>query len=219
MKILAQIQGTLNAPKTHKNSFGNYNYRTCEDILAAVKPLLNGATLTMSDRVVFLSGESIHKETNKKGETVLHSDRVYIVATATITHDGESISCEGCARESLWKAGTDASQITGSASSYARKTALSGLLLLDDNKDADSVNRHDTAVENAIPPNLLTEPQKSNIMGLSEKANMDPENLINAIKWASTNRTPNVDELSQDEAAKLIGQITKKIAQKEKQNA
>lgn len=213
MQILAKIQNALSVPKTHKNAFGGYNYRTCEDILAAVKPLLEGAVLTMSDKPVFLSEKSVHKETNKNGEVVVESDRFYIVATATITHEGESISCDGCARESLWKAGTDASQITGSASSYARKAALSGLLMLDDNQDADSINKHETAVKNATPVNLITDGQRQNIDALTETAGMSAEETANGVRWASSTRTSSVGELSQEEAAKFIAMITKKIKQ------
>ena len=120
MKRLAEIQATLNCPKSQFNKFGKYSYRNCEDILEAVKPLLDGAILTINDDIVMIG------------------DRVYVKAVATITLDGESVSTTAFAREPTTKKGMDESQITGAASSYARKYALNGLLLADDTKDADS---------------------------------------------------------------------------------
>lgn len=117
---LADIQARLNAPKGQFNSFGNYHYRSCEDILQAVKPLLDGLALTVNDDIK------------------VFGDRIYVQATATITNGEHSISTTAFAREALTKKGMDESQITGTASSYARKYALNGLLLIDDNKDADT---------------------------------------------------------------------------------
>lgn len=125
MKLLNQIQQTLKAPKGQINKFGNYKYRSCEDILEAVKPLLGAAVLLITDDIHFVS------------------DRVYVKATATITDEyGTSVSVSAFAREPLDKKGMDASQITGAASSYARKYALNGLFLIDDTKDADATNDH-----------------------------------------------------------------------------
>jgi hypothetical protein len=120
MEILNKIQKELKAPKNQKNNFGNYNYRSCEDILEAVKPLLGKAILTLSDKLVNIG------------------DRYYVKAIATIRLGEEKIFAEGYARETLDRKGMDASQITGSASSYARKYALNGLFLIDDTKDSDS---------------------------------------------------------------------------------
>ena len=120
IKKLAAIQQGLNAPKGQHNKFGNYSYRSCEDILQAVKPLLGEGAIIVSDDIkVFL-------------------DRVYVEATAKFCIDGETIEVKALARESQDKKGMDHAQITGSASSYARKYALNGLLLIDDNKDPDS---------------------------------------------------------------------------------
>lgn len=122
---LIKVQKELKAPKNQRNSFGNYNYRSCEDILEALKPVLaeNGAT-------VFLSDKPIVKEN-------LWS---YIESTVTFIdiESGESVTATAFARESESKKGMDVSQITGSASSYARKYALNGLFLIDDTKDADT---------------------------------------------------------------------------------
>ncbi len=125
MKELIAIQSTLNAPKGQYNAFGKYKYRSCEDILGAVKPLLNkfGCTLTISDDVVMVGS------------------RIYIKSTATITNSaGEKEVTTAFAREEDQKKGMDGSQVTGAASSYARKYALNGLFAIDDTKDADTLN-------------------------------------------------------------------------------
>lgn len=121
---LMMIQQELKAPKGQYNSFAKYNYRSCEDILEAVKPLCikNNATLLLNDAVQEVSG------------------RFYVVATATLvdTESGDSVSANAYAREPQDKKGMDDSQITGMASSYARKYALNGLFCIDDTKDADT---------------------------------------------------------------------------------
>lgn len=120
MANLIEIQQKLQVPKSHRNTFGNYNYRNCEDILEAVKPLLGDSTLTISD------------------EVVQTGDRYYVKATVRFTDEEGTVEVTGYARESDDKKGMDASQITGASSSYARKYALNGLFLIDDGKDADS---------------------------------------------------------------------------------
>lgn len=124
--MIRNIQEELKAPKSQYNRFGGYAYRSVEDILTAVKPLLvnEKAELTLTD------------------ELVLIGDRYYVKATATYEDkDGKKV-VTGYARESENKKGMDASQITGTASSYARKYALNGLFLIDDTKDADSEEYH-----------------------------------------------------------------------------
>ena len=122
IKALGAIQAKLNAPKNQTNKFGGYDYRSCEDVLQAVKPLLaeNHAVLRLED------------------ELVLIGDRYYVRATATLDVNGESVSTTAYAREADAKKGMDASQVTGATSSYARKYALNGLFCIDDNKDADT---------------------------------------------------------------------------------
>lgn len=119
---LLQIQLALKAPKGQHNNFGNYSYRSCEDILEAVKPILkeHNCTLTLSDTVKQIG------------------ERYYIEATASLTSDSETLTVTAFAREPESKKGMDDSQITGSASSYARKYALNGLFCIDDTKDADT---------------------------------------------------------------------------------
>lgn len=125
---LLRVQVELKAPKGQYNSFGKYKYRSCEDILTAVKPLLDkvGATITITD------------------DLVLVGDRFYVKATATFTDTEKctAITNTAFAREDENKKGMDGSQITGTASSYARKYALNGLLLIDDTKDADTDENH-----------------------------------------------------------------------------
>lgn len=125
MKELVIIQSKLNAPKGQFNKFGGYAYRSCEDILSALKPLLkeNNCILTLCDEIVPVMG------------------RIYVKACATITNaGGQSISTCAYAREEETKKGMDGSQITGASSSYARKYALNGLFAIDDTKDADATN-------------------------------------------------------------------------------
>lgn len=117
---LAAIQENLNAPKNQYNSFGKYKYRSCEDILEGVKPLLNGLFLSISDEVVLIG------------------DRYYVKATATITDGENSHTATALAREEESKKGMDSAQVTGATSSYARKYCLNGLFGIDDAKDADT---------------------------------------------------------------------------------
>ncbi len=119
---LQNIQSELNAPKGQRNNFGNYNYRSCEDILTALKPLLKteNCTLIIND------------------EIVLVGDRFYVKATATLHQGDKTVSASALAREPQTKKGMDDAQITGSTSSYARKYALNGLFAIDDTKDADT---------------------------------------------------------------------------------
>jgi hypothetical protein len=124
---LVKIQAELKAPKNQTNNFGKYKYRSAEDIIEAVKPILNkyGTALVVSDEVVQVG------------------DRIYIKATATLLDNTDNhISVNGWAREEEVKKGMDAAQITGSASSYARKYALNGLFAIDDTKDSDATNEH-----------------------------------------------------------------------------
>ena len=118
------IQTKLKAPKNQKNKFGNYNYRSCEDILESVKPLLNaeGLVLTLTDKI--------------------NNDPLYCEANATITDGEESISVTAQAGIDTNKKGMDVAQTYGASSSYARKYALNGLFLIDDTKDADATNDH-----------------------------------------------------------------------------
>lgn len=121
---LMAVQAELKAPKNQHNSFGKYDYRSAEDIIEAVKPLLkeNGLFLNMSDDIVLIG------------------NRYYVKATVKVVDvvTGESVQTSALAREAAQKKGMDESQVTGTASSYARKYALNGLFAIDDNRDADA---------------------------------------------------------------------------------
>lgn len=126
---LTEVQNELKAPKSKYNSFGKYNYRSCEDILEAVKPILKAKRLAMT----------------VKDDVFNIGDRFYIMATVTVfdCESEEKVTTTAYAREDADKKGMDGSQITGSSSSYARKYALNGMFAIDDTKDADGWNTHD----------------------------------------------------------------------------
>ena len=151
MKELITIQSELKAPKSQRNTFGNYNYRTLEDILEAVKPLLKKekCTLTITDDVVTVG------------------DRTYIKATATLVNEkGDKVSTTAFAREPLSKPKFDESQVTGSASSYARKYALNGLFCIDDTKDADTLNVDKSYTQPQQPPQATPQPTAAKVTNI-----------------------------------------------------
>ena len=161
MKELIQIQTQLRAPKSQYNKFGGYAYRSCEDILNAVKPLL-------ADTKTFIT---------LNDEVVLIGTRYYIKATATIFNsDGQSVSVSAMACESEPLKGMTAAQTTGATSSYARKYALNGLLAIDDAKDDDTLNTHDKGTK-----------AKAKTQAPAQDDNRaDEEAAINAINAAAT---------------------------------
>lgn len=145
---LSQIQSELKVPKGQRNDFGKYNYRSCEDILEAVKPLLKerGLAIFITDDIVQIG------------------ERYYVRATAAIyDSEGNYISNSAFAREELKRTGMDASQITGATSSYARKYALNGLFAIDDTKDADATNKgqDETKADNATAQPVFTDEIRS----------------------------------------------------------
>lgn len=156
-KKLLDIQSELKAPKNQRNTFGNYNYRSCEDILEGVKPLLkeHNTTLMIHDQIVNIG------------------NRYYICATVTFidVESGEKIMCEGLAREEESKKGMDGSQVTGAASSYARKYALNGLFCIDDTKDSDATNTGDKTNKQNTTSSKQTESKK-------ESKKDDPDNNL-----------------------------------------
>lgn len=141
---LLKAQVELKAPKGQYNSFGKYKYRSCEDILEALKPVLDKLKLTLfiSDEIVEVGGSY---KTSKKDETIETVGRKYVKATITLINiekPDEQIKTSALAREEETKKGMDGSQITGASSSYARKYALNGMFMIDDTKDSDSTNTH-----------------------------------------------------------------------------
>src|SRR5690625_4528973 len=145
-KSLIKVKKELIAPKSNFNNFGKYKYRSAEDILEAAKPLnaKNGLLLTLTD------------------EPILIGEWHYIKATAILSNGEESLRVSAYARESETKKGMDHSQITGTASSYARKYALNGLYLIDDTKDADTSEYQYTQTKQ---PKQQKEPSKAIILG------------------------------------------------------
>ncbi len=180
---LVKVQSELNAPKNQTNSYGGYNYRSCEDILEAVKPLLvkYELGLILSDEIVSVG------------------DRIYVKATASLfdANDATIPALSNCAyaREEETKKGMDASQITGSSSSYARKYALNGLFCIDDNKDADRTN-NGASTENANdePAEMATQEQIAEILKLNC-------NLVNIRKRFHIER---LEELTSEQADFII---------------
>lgn len=169
MKELIEIQRELKAPKGQTNSFGKYKYRSLEDILEALKPI-------MSKHKCFLVIND---------EIVLVGDRYYVKATATLHSDeGQSISSTALAREDIDKKGMDLSQLTGATSSYARKYALNGLFAIDDTKDADATNEHGNGANNATQTTQrkINQLEGENLMELIEKKGSDLEKFCSAYK-------------------------------------
>ena len=167
--INAQVE--LKAPKGQFNSFGKYKYRSAEDILEAVKPVnqKHGLLLTLSDDIEIIG------------------DRVYISATASVTDGENEIKVKAYAREPLNKKGMDDSQITGTASSYARKYALNGLYLIDDTKDADTDEHHNQTNKDNFKHNQdkahLTDPTRAEY--LTKVVEMKAE-IVEASKGKTT---------------------------------
>lgn len=148
--LLSHLQRTVKVPKSQRNSFGNYNYRSCEDIVEAIKTSLpEGALLILNDDIVQIG------------------DRFYVKATASLFYKEKTVSATAYARESLTKKGMDDSQITGATSSYARKYALNGLFAIDDTKDADT---QDNTEKKEAPKAVAkpTDPRKAKIKQLLE---------------------------------------------------
>ncbi len=199
MKIeskLLVIQSELKAPKSQRNTFGNYDYRSCEDILEAVKPLLQKvkAVLTLKDEVMYIG------------------QRYYIGATATLKdcESEEYISNFALAREEETKKGMDGSQITGASSSYARKYALNGLFAIDDTKDSDITNKEKkTKTNNAetnkkeVQRNQKASPKQIELLA----KNYTGENLA---KLLQVNKIEKLEDISITKASELIKKIYEK---------
>ena len=208
MEKLTKIQSELKAPKKQYNTFGKYNYRSCEDILDALKPLLAkyNASVTIADDIVLIG------------------TRFYVKATAIFTDNetGKTASATAFAREPESKKGMDESQITGTASSYARKYCLNGLFLIDDTKDADTdENRNEQTarqarqkpkqekpkqeapkqpVEKEFNPSAVTERQaKLNaIKSLCQQGKISEQGIINVFRQKKPN-LQRIDELADNQ--------------------
>lgn len=170
---IVRIQSELKAPKGRTNSFGGYKYRSCEDILEAVKPLCakEGLILTLSD------------------EPYMVGEWHYIKATATITDGEHSVTATASARESEDKKGMDASQLSGTSSSYARKYCLNGLLLIDDTKDADSDEfEKERREKEKRAPKDPTPQQKGKLITKAKELGLDINEILKQADWKEGTR-------------------------------
>lgn len=182
IKKLMEIQQELKVPKSQRNTFGNYNFRNCEDIMEVSKPICKkyNCVLICSDELIQIN------------------ERYYVKATATLydVETGESISATSEAREEETKKGMDSSQITGASSSYARKYALNGLLQLDDNKDADTNEYTKMTKTETKATKGTTKPAKKNEEPSKPKTITDAQlKLINTLLSKTENREEAKQEL------------------------
>lgn len=168
--MLRSLQMALVVPKERFNKFGNYHYRSCEDIVNAVKSILpEGCSFFLSD------------------EIEMKGDRFYVKATATFSYQDKTISANGYARESLEKKGMDAAQLTGSCSSYARKYALCGLFAIDDSVDADGEAAGYPAPESSkAKPKMISEEGVRCLSNLMAQLNYDENKLLSRYNNANT---------------------------------
>lgn len=166
---LRKIQSELNAPKNLYNSFGKYSYRSCESILEAVKPLLQKyeAEVVLTDEVISVG------------------DRIYVKATAIYTCKDDEVIVTAFAREPQAKKGMDEPQITGTASSYARKYALNGLFLIDDNKDADTDEYHYQQEQKEEPAPLVSEQHVRDLIDYADEMGVSHDAICDRFGIAS----------------------------------
>ena len=189
---LAKVQAELKAPKGQFNSFGKYHYRSQEDILEAVKPILSrqGMTINLTD------------------EIVLVGERYYIKSTATVSDGTDTISVTAFAREPNEKKGMDESQITGTASSYARKYALNGLFAIDDTKDSDAEEQPKQTIEKREATPLPKQPTNK----LDEALLKEAYSLKIDLNKVATYLKKNVQELTNDDLKSCIERKKKSLA-------
>ena len=198
---LMAVQAELKAPKGQHNSFGKYDYRSAEDIIEAVKPLLkeNGLFLTMSDDIVQIG------------------ERYYVKATVKVVDvvTGESVQTSALAREAAQKKGMDESQVTGTASSYARKYALNGLFAIDDNRDADTDEYQQQTSKAPVKASQNEEMAKAKKQLKAEVDRIgctwDEVRAISGVKLGKTE----TKEMSADEVSNLAANLEQWIFKKE----
>lgn len=204
---LGAIQTRLKAPKSQYNSFGKYNYRNCEDILEALKPFLTETktSLTINDEVVLIGTR-------------------YYIKASVVLYDNESeasVNSTAYAREEETKKGMDGSQITGAASSYARKYALNGMFAIDDTKDADTPNGKSDG--NNAPPkqparqdNRITKEQATMLYNKLVEYAGTPE--LAQVTMQSITGKRNTAELTQKDFEEAMAEIQKRISEKSNAN-
>ena len=186
--MISHIQKALKVGKSNRNEFGKYNYRNCSDILEAVKPLLP------ENWYVHLTDD-----------LVLIGERYYVKATATLSDGKTSFSSSAFARESYDKKGMDDSQITGAASSYARKYALNALLAIDDTTDADGMDNSSHTTKKEVKK--ISDSQRSRLVDMMDatKTNMD--------KFCSAFGFSSLDDMPIDQYDKAVSMLNKKLEQ------
>ena len=190
MKLI-EVQSKLKAPKSQFNKFGNYAYRNCEDILEALKPILN----------------QVKAVVNISDEVVLIGERYYIKATVKFIdgETGEFVEASAMAREEESKKGMDSSQLTGSTSSYARKYALNGLFAIDDTKDSDTTNTH--GKDNIT---TLSEAQLKRMYAIGYKAGFNKETIDLNIKKKYNKEAKDMTKIEYDNVVDGLEKIIKK---------
>lgn len=186
-----KIQVELKAPKSQRNNFGNYNFRNCEDILEALKPLL------LREKIIIQLSD----------ELVQTGDRFYIKATATLidVESGEKHSATAFAREELSKKGMDGSQITGASSSYARKYALNGLLAIDDTKDSGTTNTHNNNEPKNQKKQVSAEEKRKNGEDIIARNTTKYNEMINS--FFEIHKAKTLSDLSNEEVSNLAHKI------------
>ena len=186
-----KIQVELKAPKSQRNNFGNYNFRNCEDILEALKPLL------LREKIIIQLSD----------ELVQTGDRFYIKATATLidVESGEKHSATAFAREELSKKGMDGSQITGASSSYARKYALNGLLAIDDTKDSNTTNTHNNNEPKNQKKQVSAEEKRKNGEDIIARNTTKYNEMINS--FFEIHKAKTLSDLSNEEVSNLAHKI------------
>ena len=184
---LLNIQAELKAPKSQRNNFGKYNYRSCEDILEAVKPFLK------KEKCVLVINDEVEKIEN----------RYYLKAVVNLidVENGESIKASAFAREEETKKGMDGSQITGASSSYARKYALNGLFAIDDTKDSDATNQHDKKQNTAKQQSII----KQQIAEILKVKGINFDKVTEVIN--SRFKKQKFDELTANEQQRLLDEV------------
>lgn len=195
MENLTKIQTELKAPKNQYNKFGGYNYRSAEDILEAVKPLLlkYGAELTICDEICEIGG------------------RIYVKAVCKYREGNDGVTVNAYAREPENKKGMDDSQITGTASSYARKYALNGLFLIDDTKDADTNAYYEQSRNNPPPAQKKTIGDRSTKEQWEEIDKLIEQTKTDRVKMLAYYKVNDITEMNFDTARNCIANLKAKL--------
>lgn len=195
---LMKVQSQLKAPKNQFNSFGKYNYRSCEDILEGLKPILAevGAIVLLYDAIVQVG------------------DRYYVQATAKFVdiESGDSVQTTAFAREDADKKGMDLAQVTGSVSSYARKYALNGLFCIDDAKDSDATNQHgkEQPKPTVVKPNTITPAQQKKIFAEASERGLTPETVKALVYKLYQGKIKSTSELTPAQMDELLKEFPEK---------